>query len=937
MESYQPSPEEQKEAEEVVTPEQLEMSKQRDGALESQENDQTHQVQTEIVLTPEQAAATQEILKSLYRGDVAEAVKLVESFSLTKEVALSLEVQNAARERMVTCLDSGKFDDAISIKHMFLLPDEMISSREIQDKVVTTLLFYRDLGFMDINDVIRIMDIFHLPREAVSSPEVCNAVLLTMSSRLNSNDVDGAIEVRDAFLLPEEAVRHVAKEGMGSCLNRGNVAGAIAIRRAFLLPEEAVRHVAEKGLRFCLDRRDVAGAKKIIDVFSLSENTVQEIAQEGLRTCLHAGWVGDAVKIRDEFSLPEEICQEIAKEGMIIRLSKGEGGDAIDIIDRFSLPKEGNMSPEVVHAATEGMRACLYEGKVRDAVKVRDEFMLPEEICQEIAKEGVAHWLKYGSVSHAITIKNEFITQLTAEEQSEYIDICTKTGNIQKAFIFNKPVVNESLFLLEKYFGAFASAYVYHLCKDILRGVIDDEVRSLGVTQTGEQGVKQLAEIARRYTVEMVYEKENDTAKLQDSQTLRKLFAPFIRYDSAQFGKGSDGTMRETLANYEARKGEVAPLPSYLEPSEIIPVDSVDKETRVIWSEQFLSRYTTLTDSIKEAYNLVTEVKEDGTPRKPFSEMADMMQQEVDALVASLQEKLSQAPNEKARIGIEQRIQVLSEIEPRSLSKFQENIQKLYRFKELHPLVRKAVFAWSLAKNKDQHERVQELFDGEPSIDSVSTLLNFIDHITNQETFQDYFTDKKASDMFSDILNTRAISQDFAKAQNTDAVGTVPLQFVPQRNVFTEFSGHVGDACWASKYGSILESFPNFSSVIMVRDPGGKNERLVGSCMLIETTEANTGKPLLVIRGLNPLENVINSLSVKDFYEKFTRYVQDMAKKDGRRVVITVDDHFGGAGTNRPVLFEHMRSLWDEADKPTGLSEDTRFNGYDISTKTMVI
>ena len=58
--------------------------------------------------------------------------------------------------------------------------------------------------------------------------------------------------------------------------------------------------------------------------------------------------------------------------------------------------------------------------------------------------------------------------------------------------------------------------------------------------------------------------------------------------------------------------------------------------------------------------------------------------------------------------------------------------------------------------------------------------------------------------------------------------------------------------------------------------------------MLLETESAD-GEPLLVTRGLNPIENTINSLDVSDFYDKFTAYVKATAEKMGRKPVIVID------------------------------------------------
>ncbi|MDD2353760.1 MAG: hypothetical protein PHX76_00005, partial [Patescibacteria group bacterium] len=226
-----------------------------------------------------------------------------------------------------------------------------------------------------------------------------------------------------------------------------------------------------------------------------------------------------------------------------------------------------------------------------------------------------------------------------------------------------------------------------------------------------------------------------------------------------------------------------------------------------------------------------------------------------------------------------------------------------------------------------------------PNISDMSWVLDFIDHITNQETMSKYFTDKKAKKMFNEIISAQAISEEMALLQGVggQSKDVSKIQLIPTRGVLTEFSGHIADACWASKYSSILKEFPNFTSVIIRQNPETKYERLAGAFMLIET-ESKNGEPLLVIRGFNPIENLINSLSVKDFYDKVIGYVKSLAEKENRKVAIVIDDHSGGSASNRPVLFKYLSELSKTLEAVDLKSEDdTKFNGYNIVRQTYLV
>ncbi len=469
----------------------------------------------------------------------------------------------------------------------------------------------------------------------------------------------------------------------------------------------------------------------------------------------------------------------------------------------------------------------------------------------------------------------------------------------------------------------------YLALRALSEGTIVSELRQLGITKTGHEGIHQLRE-------KMAEFRQNLTANVFNPEMIENpivsgMFKSVVRFEDSHWGEHSTREFKQTVDTYNKVKDKVEPLPEYMTPSEVMRINTIDKKATLEWSEQFLSRYNQLIDSIESASQLI------GKEKKPLTHIAKEAQTEVDKIITGLEAKLAQIPNEKAKIDIQQRINSIKAIQIRNVKEFQHNFRALSQFKELHPLLRKVTFAVSLLKNKQQKERIQnellksrETSSGkqEIKINEATTLLDFVDHITNKETMLEYFTDKKAKDAFLEINGVKAIQEELARVQNQDIAGTMPMQFVPVRNLLTEFSGHIADACWASKYRSILESFPNFTSVIFVKDPKGKYESLVGACFLIET-ESKDGEPLLVVRGLNPQENTINRLSVEDFFNKFANYVKNIATKDGRKVALVVDNHSGGSGTNRPLLFEYMKHL--TTPLPLASNDDTNFNGYNIT------
>ncbi len=235
--------------------------------------------------------------------------------------------------------------------------------------------------------------------------------------------------------------------------------------------------------------------------------------------------------------------------------------------------------------------------------------------------------------------------------------------------------------------------------------------------------------------------------------------------------------------------------------------------------------------------------------------------------------------------------------------------------------------------NEDKSEEDLDDYSADkPTVDELSWVMNYVGHIVNQETLSKFFTDKYAAKNFSKLLHVGVLEKEMARLQSfgKGAAGNMDMEFIPQRNILTELSGHIADACWAEKYDSIVKDFPNFTSLTMVQNPGKQSERLAGAGMLIET-ESIDGEQLLIIRGLNPQENVINQLDVNDFYQNLISYLNKIARKGERKLAIVIDENSGGASSNRPVLFDYLKKLKSQLEKVNLKSyEDTTFNGYDI-------
>ena len=653
---------------------------------------------------------------------------------------------------------------------------------------------------------------------------------------------------------------------------------------------------------------------------------------------------------------------EALKEIMIEQLFYGYIDSAIEVIDKFKISSEILSLPEVQEAAKQGIINKLSSGHINDAIAIIDKLKIPTKIIQEAAKKSLTSALVSRDVYTAIENKDFFErgTLITDEaivkdeniraEAEKCLAANLDTGvSIEKLLEFSamfKLGQEKALQKVYDDFGEFINYEIYHIYKEMLDGRIPELLASFKIKQAGESGINQFKQKLRGLQKELL--QGNLDESILKNKDIQPWLMGIIGYSQSDWGEHDDKAFKRTIETYLKNKDDIAPLPPEYEESKTLKIDKADKEKQTEFKHMpaFLSRYDTILRSLQEAHSLLGKSDNGVIPiLERLSNVREYEINRIDEQIFKLQQ--SEMPEDKkvkAVAGLQGQKAVLDSLDLKNIKPGQgpqEIFKALSSFEAFEEDLRTLVFYASYRMNPGQRQsRVKEFSKNNPTLEELSWLMNFTDHITNQETFSKYFSDRESLKRFNGLLNISALQQEMARMQNQTKKGAMSFQFVPTRNLLTEFSGHIADACWAGKYESILKAFPNFTSLIMVQNPEKeKDARLAGAALLIETETENDpdetlGEPLLVIRGLNPKENVINQLVVEDFYKKVVDYLKPIAKKQGRKLAIVIDDHCGGAATNRPVLFTYLEQLKEQLIKvrlmELTLGDDSTFNDYRI-------
>ena len=227
-----------------------------------------------------------------------------------------------------------------------------------------------------------------------------------------------------------------------------------------------------------------------------------------------------------------------------------------------------------------------------------------------------------------------------------------------------------------------------------------------------------------------------------------------------------------------------------------------------------------------------------------------------------------------------------------------------------------------------------------PTVEEINNIIALFDGIlkvdSNLFKILDGWNLKSTKTKIKDVFNVKSLTEQVKTMTEISKDKTTELTCVPTRNMLTEFSGHIADACWVNEYKSMLASFPNLTSVFFVKDKDKQTESIQGACLLFET-KSEDGEDLLIIRGLNPKETFINTLSAEDFYSKVTDYLKTIAERTNKRLAIVID-HINGASTNREAI---LRMLYPKKVHLKSVRlldpDEVHFNTYDISNDTYFV
>jgi hypothetical protein len=415
----------------------------------------------------------------------------------------------------------------------------------------------------------------------------------------------------------------------------------------------------------------------------------------------------------------------------------------------------------------------------------------------------------------------------------------------------------------------------------------------------------------------------------EDNELLRSL----LSWQKFDFGQGTLKGLVKVIKDLRTLPPDM--LRSNYRPSGLVDIARSEKQ-EIKFTEDMEARYWKLYHAHASFWMALEERRIDHATGQTI----DFIQADLASLAERVGARLETADGPTAE-KISFQLDQLRQAQEYDYAEFPRGIATLARYKnhfEEH-LITLLMAEAQIPFNLNAYQEVREPGNGD-ALKALSEIIENILHNGVSELLEAHpDLDKKDIRAIKDLLNVRAFDPLFKEAAASDKP-PVKLNFVPARGLLLEASGHIGHTCWAEN-GIISQDRPNIDSVVFVhqeegRDDGRTTESFMGAALLIRTTGKGE-RPLLIIRGLNPSLTLLDKVSVSDFYDRFTAYVQSVAAEEGREAAIVIDNQAGQAATNRPALFKLLESSRQSLERIPVPNDETFFNDYDISDNTYLL
>jgi len=247
--------------------------------------------------------------------------------------------------------------------------------------------------------------------------------------------------------------------------------------------------------------------------------------------------------------------------------------------------------------------------------------------------------------------------------------------------------------------------------------------------------------------------------------------------------------------------------------------------------------------------------------------------------------------------------------------------------------IRRLVFAHAIGLDYGSIKESAEELKEDPDLSDLEKMIEIIANNIKEHALGTLNLSKEEKEHVAGLFNVGAMKRGLNELKNIGAGKFSDLLCFPTRGLLAEFSGYSADACWTNKQ-NIMRDDPDMAAVFFISSPdNAAARRLAGACLLKEATV--NGETAMVIRGINPKQNLITQFTSVSFWNGFLDYAEGICRARGIKKIL-LPLHNQNALSNRPSLQEYFEAFYADAPRVT-LDQRFDFNGYDATEACVVV
>jgi len=495
-------------------------------------------------------------------------------------------------------------------------------------------------------------------------------------------------------------------------------------------------------------------------------------------------------------------------------------------------------------------------------------------------------------------------------------------------------------------FGFFANGTIIFLHRSLSKGVpVSSELLAefnlpgIGVTETGPEGIAQLKKILETLRMD-IFEKKDIPEASVDHPVIGPLTGAITGFLTAIWGHGS--ARGKNLLDFVREFHETV---SRQDGSGGVKIDADVLATESDFPVAFLGPKTFSPDAGKAFawYRGVIDYVLSLDQQNPF----EGLRLRVRGILADLRDQamagLEQAPHQKARTSLEDKIRLLNNglsavVNARSSLDLAMAIRSsginLDKQRQLRELVIAALWVEILSVRPILRQQVAENDMKTLTARSINMILECAYDILPEHVLKDRVGTSDAKELTKIFLPK--IFEDEVRKQ-IKAGETTPVHAFATRGILGEMAGDIGDACYTAVSG--LMFYPSLVTAVLFTSGQGFERQFAGSVLILENYYR--GEKVWILRAINPSADFLATHDADDFFAGILQYAQKLADAYNRlhpdspvRYLLAPTGE-EGALSNRPKIKDAVVKKAEDGfislDKPENL------NGYPIKDTCAIL